>query len=87
MELQRMKLENIKNRILRGEPVKGTRVENGEYIVQMATGPEITFDDDYRPTVDKTIEKAKSGVREDALGNNTTLNSIRERGGDPAARD
>lgn len=76
MEIQRMKLENIKSRMMRGEQVKSTRTENGEYIVQMTNGPEITFDDNYKPQVDKTIEKAGKGIRESTTGNDVTLNEL-----------
>lgn len=61
MEIQRMKLENIKQRLLNGEKVKSTRVENGNYIVQMTNRPDVTFDDNYKEIVDKTIGKAVSG--------------------------
>lgn len=56
-----MKLENIKQRLLNGEKVKNTRLENGSYIVQMTNGPEVTFDDNYKEIVDKTIVKASGG--------------------------
>ena len=79
MELQRMKLENVKRRILNGERIKSQKTENGEYKIQLTNGPETTFDDDYKPTVDKTIEKAMNGVLESTVGNNTTLNQIRSR--------
>lgn len=58
-----MKLENIKQRLISGEKVTSTRVENGNYIVQLSNGPEVTFDDNYKPTVDNTIAKASNGQR------------------------
>lgn len=64
MELQRMKLENIKNRLLNGEQVKNTRTENGEFYVQLSNGPEISFDDNYKETVENTINKAANGQRD-----------------------
>lgn len=79
MELQRIKLENVKNRLLNGEKVKSTRVENGGYFVELTNGPEIAFEDDWKPTVDRTIEKAEKGVRENTVGGGTTLNQVRSR--------
>lgn len=74
MDQQRMKLENIKSRLLRGEQVKSTRVDHGSYFVQMSNGPEVSFDNRYRPMVDDTIQKAENGVRESTKGNNQPLN-------------
>lgn len=74
MEQQRMKLENVKNRLLRGEQVKSTRVERGSYLVQLTHGPEIAFDRNFKPTVDNTIQKAGNGVRESAEGSDEPVN-------------
>lgn len=73
MELQRIKLENVKNRMMRGEKVKTVRTENGQYFVQLTNGPEISFDENYRETVENTIKKAENGVHENTVGNDKTL--------------
>jgi hypothetical protein len=73
MELQRIKLENIKNRLLNGEKVKSTKVLNGEYVVQLTNGPEITFDDNYKETVENTINKVNNGQQENTLGNDAFI--------------
>jgi hypothetical protein len=64
MELQRMKLENIKQRIMNGESVKSAEIKNGEFAVQLTNGPEITFEDNYKETVESTIRKARNGERD-----------------------
>ncbi|ADU27658.1 hypothetical protein [Ethanoligenens harbinense] len=81
MELQRMQLENLKLRMQNGETIESTRVENGQYIIQLSNAPEIAFDDHYRPTVDNTIGKTQDGVRENTLGNDSAPNSSRRRPG------
>lgn len=81
MELQRMQLETLKLRMQNGETVQSTRVENGEYIVQLSNAPEIAFDDHYKPTVEKTIGKTRDGVRENTLGNDTAAYSAKRRPG------
>lgn len=69
MELQRMLLLNIRQRLMSGEEVKSSRIENGNYIVQLTNGPEIRFDEHYKATVDSTIDKAANGVEESVGGN------------------
>lgn len=72
MELQRMKLENIKECMMRGGQVDSTRVENGSYIVQMQNGVEVTFDENYKDTVDNTLHKAENGIRDGMTATNVT---------------
>lgn len=69
MEMQRMLLLNIRQRLMNGEEVKSSRIENGNYIVQLTNGPEIRFDEHYKATVDNTIDKAVNGVEESVGGN------------------
>lgn len=73
MELQRLKLENIKQRLLNGEKVINTRLQGDEYFVQLSKRPEIRFGGGYRETVENTIRKAGKGVRENTLGPDVTI--------------
>lgn len=60
-----------------GETVKDTYIVNNEYVVQLSGGPGLSFDEQYKPTVDKTISKVKDGVQENTVGNSTTASSSR----------
>lgn len=79
MEQQRLQLENLKLRMQNGETVQSTRMVHGEYIVQLTNDPEMTFDGNFKPTVDNTIRKAQNGIRENTLGNDTAPGSSRQR--------
>lgn len=69
MEQQRVKLESVKQRLMNGEKVKTAGMKHGDFVVQLTNGPEITFDSNYRQTVENTIEKASRGVLESTEGN------------------
>lgn len=58
MEVQRMLLMNIRQRLENGEEVRSARVESGSYIVQLTNGPEIRFDAHFRAAVDGAIGEA-----------------------------
>lgn len=63
-----MMLLNIRQRLMNGEQVKNSRIENGNYIVQLTNGPEMRFDEHYKATVDSTIDKELSGIEESVGG-------------------
>lgn len=78
MDINEVKLETIKNRILNeGEKLLGTRAENGQYYVKLMNGPEIAFDVSYQSAVDQALNRAMSGIRDSGGGKYDNVNGQR----------
>jgi hypothetical protein len=57
MEFHRIKMENLKQRLMNGETVKKRGFEHGDYVIHLTNEPAILFDDNCKNRADKVLQE------------------------------
>lgn len=74
MDINQIKLETIKSRILdQGDKLISTNVENGRYYLNFNTGEPISFDEKLKSRVDSVLNQVSKGMCGDQIGKHENI--------------